>query len=128
MKDERIVSYMLTLGLEMHDAEHFFDIIVESAECTKNGVRERVCGFERLGSGLDTLVKARKINEQECKIEERHQRWGENGENEGPQEVDIDTFIEHSMAMKGSASALDMRRQMHQLQKVSEKLEADGKV
>ena len=33
------MSYMLTLGLEMHDAEHFFDIIAESAECTKNGVR-----------------------------------------------------------------------------------------
>ena len=30
------------------------------------------------------------------------------------QEVDIDTFIEHGMSMKGSATALDMQRQLLQ--------------
>lgn len=29
---DRIVSYMHTLGLEMHDAEHFFDIIADNCE------------------------------------------------------------------------------------------------
>ncbi|CAK9069102.1 unnamed protein product [Durusdinium trenchii] len=70
MKDDRIVSYMHSLGLEMHDAEHFFDIIADHC-----------------------------------------------------QEVDIDTFIEHSMAMKGSATALDMRRQLHQTAQVAEQLQ-----
>eukprot|EP00913_Durusdinium_trenchii_P020424 g19188.t1 len=67
MKDDRIVSYMHSLGLEMHDAEHFFDIIADH--------------------------------------------------------FDIDTFIEHSMAMKGSATALDMRRQLHQTAQVAEQLQ-----
>ncbi|CAL1157550.1 unnamed protein product [Cladocopium goreaui] len=69
MKDDRIVSYMHTLALEMHDAEHFFDIIADNCE-----------------------------------------------------EVDIDAFIEHSMAMRGNATALDMRRQLIQLGKVAEQL------
>lgn len=69
MKDDRIVSHMHTLGLEMHDAEHFFDIIADNCE-----------------------------------------------------EVNIDAFIEHSMAMRGNATALDMRRQLIQLSKVAEQL------
>lgn len=69
MKDDRIVSYMHSLGFEMHDAEHFFDIVAE-----------------------------------DCK------------------EVDIDTFIEHSMAVRGNATALEMRRQLIQLGKVAEQL------
>ncbi|CAK9094598.1 unnamed protein product [Durusdinium trenchii] len=32
MKDDRIVSYMHSLGLEMHDAEHFFDIIADHCQ------------------------------------------------------------------------------------------------
>eukprot|EP00434_Breviolum_minutum_P019320 symbB.v1.2.017028.t1/scaffold1285.1/size129168/7 len=32
MKDDRIVSYMNMIGLEMHDAEHFFDIIADDCE------------------------------------------------------------------------------------------------
>jgi len=69
MKDDRIVSYMNMIGLEMHDAEHFFDIIADDCE-----------------------------------------------------EVDIDAFIEHSMAMRGNATALDMRRQLIQTGKMAERL------
>jgi len=71
MQDARVVSYMHSLGLEMHDAEKFFDIIAENSK-----------------------------------------------------EVDIDTFIEHGMSMKGSATALDMQRQLLQTSKVAERLHA----
>ena len=30
--EDRIVSYMHSLGLEMHDAEHFFDIIADHCQ------------------------------------------------------------------------------------------------
>jgi len=73
MEDDRIVSYMHTLGLDMHDAEHFFDLLAS----------------------------------------DRNQ-----------QEVDIDTFIEHCMSMKGTATAMDLHKQMVQVNKVLDKLTA----
>ena len=39
---DRIVSYMHTLGLEMHDAEHFFDIIADHCQDAGTG-RSRCC-------------------------------------------------------------------------------------
>ncbi|CAE6912630.1 Scn11a [Symbiodinium sp. CCMP2592] len=73
MEDDRIVSYMHTLGLDMHDAEHFFDLLAS----------------------------------------DRNQ-----------QEVDIDTFIEHCMSMKGTATAMDLHKQLVQVNKVLDKLTA----
>jgi len=73
MQDSRIVSYMHTLGLDMHDAERFFEIVSD------------------------------KLHDQE---------------------VDIDTFIEHCLAMRGTATAMDMHRQMVQVSKVLDKLVA----
>ncbi|CAE7870325.1 dnaJ, partial [Symbiodinium necroappetens] len=72
MEDDRIVSYMHTLGLDMHDAEHFFDLLAN----------------------------------------DRNQ-----------QEVDIDTFIEHCMSMKGTATAMDLHKQMVQAETDVFKLE-----
>ncbi|CAE7529922.1 Scn8a [Symbiodinium natans] len=73
MEDDRIVSYMHTLGLDMHDAEHFFDLV-------------------------------------------------SNDKND--KEVDIDTFIEHCMSMKGTATAMDLHKQMVQVNRVLDKLTA----
>eukprot|EP00931_Biecheleriopsis_adriatica_P003955 TRINITY_DN10569_c0_g3_i1.p1 TRINITY_DN10569_c0_g3~~TRINITY_DN10569_c0_g3_i1.p1 ORF type:complete len:721 (+),score=117.48 TRINITY_DN10569_c0_g3_i1:74-2236(+) len=75
MKNPVMVSYMSTVGLELHDVQHFFRV---------------VAGNER--------------------------------------EVDIDRFVEGCMAMKGSATALDVHKQIYESRKIQHKLDSMTKM
>mgnify|MGYP002803557489 FL=1 len=69
MKNPRIVAYMSSVGVSVHDVQHLFKIVANEND-----------------------------------------------------EVDIDRFVDGCMAIKGSASALDMQKQLYYMQSVTKTL------
>ncbi|CAK9109649.1 Sodium channel protein type 11 subunit alpha (NaN) (Sensory neuron sodium channel 2) (Sodium channel protein type XI subunit alpha) (Voltage-gated sodium channel subunit alpha Nav1.9) [Durusdinium trenchii] len=70
MKDPRIVAYMSSVGVSVHDVQHLFKIVANEND-----------------------------------------------------EVDIDRFVDGCMAIKGSATALDMQKQLYYIQELSRTLQ-----